>query len=210
MQSRDESPSPKQAEDSGPESLEVAPLHKISPTRGLLALCLLTVCWLVVMGSAATSYQSGQSHLRIIDAHGGLIGVIAQQGQQRMVNLVLGVAARELAKGELKALTVPKKYKKLLKLRSDGSPSGKKRAMQVYLLKRLTRGRLNRVNYDARVPMAKFDELVAGAGVKAYPMNIYTVEIPGADHTRLVAVTDQKRRRLALVPVHGSPVSVLP
>ena len=97
MQSRDESPSPKQAEDSGTESREVAPLHRISPTRGLLALCLLTVCWLVVMGSAATSYQSGQSHLRIIDAHGGLIGVIAQQGQQRMVNLVLGVAARELA-----------------------------------------------------------------------------------------------------------------
>lgn len=188
---------------------EPAPAPRATSSAGaLVALVLLGLLWLPVVIEAAGSYGENWAYTQPVDAREGFAGVLSHQKRNRMINLVIGLAARDLGGEDFGTLVLPTDYRKLSSLPPDSFGTRQVGAMQRYLLKRVLRRHLEWVDYKPALPTKEFDALIASPGVKAWSMDVFTVRVAGADHRRLVAVTDAKRRRIALVPAKGT-VSVL-
>jgi len=169
--------------------------------KAYLALGLLSLAWLPVVADAMGSYGSNWNHLSPIDTRDGLVGVLGEQASNRMINLIIGSAARKLADGKLKILIIPKNYRRLLDLEPDDGPSQKENAMKLYLLKRIIPRGVRMTRYNSQLSMEEFDGLLQEDGIKEYPMNVYTLHVPSLNHKRLRLLTDVARKRVILLSV---------
>ena len=145
-------------------------------------------------------YADGWGHYTMVSTENGTVGVLGSQPRRRMVNIIIGLAARELSNDQLRRLSVPKNYQQLLDLPLEDSPSKKVESLKLYLLRRTIAKRYKLVRYDPKIPSTEFEKLIDGDGVKKYPMNVFTLSVPDADHSKLFALTDMERNRVVLVP----------
>ena len=145
-------------------------------------------------------YGDGWGHYTMVSTEHGTMGILGSQPRRRMVNIIIGLAARELANHQLRRLSVPKNYQQLLDLPLEDSPSKQVESLKLYLLRRTIAKRYKLVRYDPKIPSAQFEELINGDGVTRYPMNVFTLSVPDADHSKLFALTDMERKRVVLVP----------
>ncbi len=172
--------------------------HGKLPAR--FAVALLFFVAIFVLTHSFGRYFDGWGHYTMVSTENGTVGVLGSQPRRRMVNLIIGFAARDLSENQLKRLTVPKKYEQLLGLPPEESPSKLVESMQLYLLRRTIPKRYRRVSYDPKIPSDQFDQLIDSDRATAYPMNIFTLYVPDADHTSLFALSDMDRKRIVLVP----------
>lgn len=170
-------------------------------SRALLALGCLLLLMLPVGFDTFRSYTGGWRYVPLIHGDGTFVTVLAAQERSRMVNIIIGLAARDTAGRVPRRLWVPERIEQLSSLPPDGFEEREIPAMQPHMIRYLVGRALRHASYDPRLPSKDFDNVVSAADeVLEHPMGVYGLRFQGLDHRRLIAISDSDGKRIALVP----------
>lgn len=130
-------------------------------------------------------------------------------GRNRMLSVMVGLAAREAAGGRVEQLTVPTDLASVNIADKDGASAADvfggvaQPALDARLFGPLVRSRVAAAEYDFVLSAAKLATLDEQGALRSYPRGVLAVVSPEATAEsagRVVLMTDATRERLYLVP----------
>lgn len=130
-------------------------------------------------------------------------------GRNRMLSVMVGLAAREAAGGRVEQLAVPADLSAVNIADKDGAGAADvfggvaQPAVDARLFGPLVRNRVTAAEYDPVLSAAKIAALDGQGALRPYPRGVVAVVVPEATEAsagRVVLMTDATRERLYLVP----------
>lgn len=131
------------------------------------------------------------------------------EGRNRMLSVMVGLAAREAAGGRVERLTVPTDLSSVNIADKGGLEAADtfggvaQPALDARLFGPLVRGRVAVAEYDHVLAAAKIDALDEQGALRPYPRGVLAVVVPDAataNDGNIVLMVDAARERLYLVP----------
>lgn len=129
----------------------------------------------------------------------GFSEVAGAQGRARTLNVIIAIAARDLADGEIEVLAVPENRDDLVDVKPDSFADVPQQTIDPRLIDPFVAGAATVVDYDPRVDSVDIQRWKKDNRLVEYPRNVYGVRADGPA-TRFAVYADQSGSAVYVVP----------